>query len=284
MKTGIHYGLPMTDYLAIDALSSGVCHALLSLSPAHAKYHKDNPDESNSAMDIGTVAHKILLEGNQDGIVIVDADDWRTKAAKEARDAAHAAGQIPILSAKMPLILNMVDAAKTFVASSEIAGTFDAGKPEVTLIWDDDGVSCKARPDFLPDDHSIILHVKTTQGSAEPESWIRNQLFGNGYDVAAIFYEDGALQLGIDSESIFLVIEQNAPYGCSLIGLDPMTRENAQRKVQRAIDSWRACNVMGRWPCYPSQICYAETPPWELAATERLEMIDPVQQLEGIQA
>jgi len=285
MKTGIHYGLPMTDYLAIDALSSGVCHALLSQSPMHAKYHKDNPDESNSAMDIGTVAHKILLEGNQDGIVVVDADDWRTKAAKEARDAAHAAGRTPILSAKMPLILNMVDAAKAFVASSELKGIFDAGKPEVTIIWEDDKVLCKARPDFLPDNLPIILHVKTTQGSAEPESWIRNQLFGSGYDVAAIFYEYGmAANCDDDRTSVFLVIEQSAPYGCSLIGLDPMTRENAERKVNRAIDVWHTCKTKNTWPCYPSQICYAETPAWELAATERRELSDPVQEREGIQA
>ena len=224
--------------------------------------------------------------------MIVDADDWRTKAAKEARDAAHAAGQIPILSAKLPVILNMVDAAKAFVASSEIAGIFDAGKPEVTLTWEDDGVLCKARPDWLPGDHSRILHVKTTGGSAEPESWIRNQLFASGYDVAAVFYELGLLRAAdvasfppgrkADTESIFLVIEQDAPHGCSLIGLDPMTRENAERKVARAIAIWRECMKSGKWPCYPTQICYAETPAWEAARVERME-IDPVQMREGLQ-
>ena len=289
MKPGIHHSVPMSDYLAIDALSSGVCHAILSQSPLHAKYKKENPDEANSAMDIGTVAHKILLEGTQDGIVIVDAEDWRTKTAKEARDAAHAAGQVPILVGKLPLILNMVDAAKAFVATSEIAGIFDAGKPEVTLIWEDDGVLCKARPDFLPNDRSLILHVKTTGGSAEPESWIRNQFFGSGYDVAAAFYERSLRALSadpdryLDTQSIFLVIEQDAPYGCSLIGLDPMTRENAERKISRAISQWSNCLHLNWWPCYPSQICYAETPAWELAATERRELIDPVQQREGLQ-
>ena len=291
MKSGIHYDVSMADYLALDALSSGVCHALLSQSPLHAKYHKEHPDESNSAMDIGTIAHQILLEGNQDGIVIVDADDWRTKAAKEQRDAAHALGKAAVLAGKMAEILNMVDAAKAFVASSEIAGIFERGKPEVTLVWDDDGLLCKARPDFLPNDRSLILHVKTTQGSAEPESWIRNQLFSSGCDVAAVFYERGMnfeihgdTVLANDAiQSVFIVIEQQPPYGCSLIGLDPMTRDNAERKVTRAIAKWRQCKATSTWPCYPSQICYAETPAWELAATERRELIDPVQQREGIQ-
>lgn len=285
MSNGIRYGLSMADYLAMPALSSGLCHTLLSQSPAHARWKQQHPEEANSAMDIGTVAHKILLEGNQDGIVIVDADDWRTKAAKEARDAAHAAGTVPILSAKLPMILNMVDAAKAFVATSEIAGIFDAGKPEVTLTWEDDGVVCKARPDFLPDDRSLILHVKTTGGSAEPESFIRNMLFGQGYDVAAVFYER-AFSYVEDStampESVFLVIEQDAPHGCSLIGLDPMTRDNAERKVRNAINQWRACCKIGKWPCYPTDICYAETPPWEAARVERMEL-DQEQMKHGIQ-
>lgn len=284
--SGIIYGMEMERYLAFDALSSGVCHTLLSQSPMHAKWHKDHPSESNSAMDIGTVAHKILLEGNQDGIVIVDAEDWRTKAAKEARDAAREAGKVPILSAKLPVILNMVDAAKRFVASSEISGIFDRGKPEVTLTWEDVGTLCKARPDFLPDDHSLILHVKTTQGSAEPESWIRNQLFGNGYDVAAAFYERGLRALNrepIQSDSVFLVIEQEAPHGCSLIGLDPMTRDMAERKVQRAVGLWERCCQENEWPCYPKGICYSEMPAWEAARVERMELYQ-IQMREGIQA
>jgi hypothetical protein len=288
VKPGIHYGVSMVDYLKIDALSSGVCHALLSQSPRHAKWKKDNPEDANSVMDIGTVAHRILLEGHEDGIVIVDADDWRTKAAREAREAANTQGRIAVLAAKMGAVREMAEAAKNYLAGSELGGILEFGKPEVTMIWDDDGVLCKARPDFLPDDRSVILHVKTTGGSAEPESWIRNQLFASGYDVAAAFYERGLDNI-LDAEaheiaqSVFLVIEQSAPYGCSLIGLDPMTRENAERNVARAIATWRQCKATNRWPCYPSRIAYAEVPAWELAATERRDMVDPIQELEGLQ-
>ena len=62
MSNGIQHGLSMADYLSTDALSSGVCHALLSQSPCHAKWKKDNPEDATSIMDIGTVAHKILLK------------------------------------------------------------------------------------------------------------------------------------------------------------------------------------------------------------------------------
>ena len=38
-------------------------------------------------LDHGTAAHALLFEGRKP--LIVDADDWRTKAAREARDQAR---------------------------------------------------------------------------------------------------------------------------------------------------------------------------------------------------
>jgi hypothetical protein len=268
----------MSDYLAIDALSSGVCHTLLTESPLHAKWRKEHPTDATDKMDIGTIAHQILLEGTEDGIVVVDAADWRTKVAQSARDAARAEGKAAILAVRLPQVREMVAAARRFLEHSPLAGALEHGQAEGSMEWIEHGVACKVRPDFMPDDHPYILHVKTTDGTAAPNAWIRNHLFGSGYDVTAAFYEHGLP----DRESIFLVIEQNAPYGCSLIGLDPMSRDNAERKVTRAMAIWADCMRTGKWPCYPTDICYAETPAWELAETERME-IDPVQQREGLQ-
>lgn len=290
MKPGIHQ-ISMSEYLALKALSSGLCHTLLTYSPYHAKWEQDNrPDDPSIESDIGTAIHEALLEG-RDRIVEIEADDWRSKAAREARDAVRAAGKIPMLARTAALIEPAVSAAKAYIASSEIAGVLDAGKPEETLIWQEGAVTCKARPDWLDTIRPLMLHVKTTGGSAEPNSWIRNQLVPSGYDVSMAFYERGFYQLMNGDNSfqlmnVFLVIEQQEPHGCSLIGLDPAMRDLAAKKADRAIRTWRECQLEGRWPCYPTRIAYAEPKSWQMEQEEQatlIETYDRLQEKHGLQ-
>ena len=274
MTPGIRSGVAMGEYLLMAGLSASRINTLLQYSPFHA-YH-DEGGEPSEVSDIGTAIHSALLEG-VDNIVTIDAEDWRTKDAKAARDAARAAGKIPMLARKVSQVMSAVEAAKRYISSSEIAGVFDDGKPEQTVIWKEGEMLCKARPDWLTNDRSLLLHVKTTAGSAQPDSWIRNMLTGMGYDVAASFYERGCYQAKIETksggvvQSVFLVIEQSPPYGCSLIGLDLAMQDLAARKVERAIATWQRCKATGIYPAYPSRICYAAPKPWELEAEETRE-------------
>lgn len=285
----------MQEYLRLPALSSGICHTLLTRSPFHAwfesAFNANRPFDASAAADIGTYAHACLLEGSFDALVICPFDDWRKKEAQAMRDDARAAGKTPILERKVSEVRAMVDAARAFVADSELSGVFDTGAPEQTLRWQEGDTPCKARPDWLTEDHSILLHVKTTQGSAEPNAWIRNQMIPMGYDVAAAFYERGLYATPGNKDaptSVFLVIEQNAPYGCSLVGLSEQLAELSAAKVGRAIALWQQCAASNRWPSYPNRIAYAEAPAWTLNEWEEREAmrehIDPLQQLHGIQA
>jgi len=128
MKPGLFPNIPMADYVAdklcvVPTLNASSAHTLLSQSPFHAftAHPRLNPaaqqDESNVA-DIGTVAHEVLLTGSTSRIVVVQAEDWRTKAAQEARKAARENGGVAILVAKMADVKAMVDAAQEYVARS----------------------------------------------------------------------------------------------------------------------------------------------------------------------
>lgn len=268
----IQLNLPMSDYLKMRGFSSSVAHRVITQSPFHARYSQTAPRDDSGVADIGTIAHRILLEGHEDGIALIDADDWRTKAAKEARDTAYAEGKTPLLARKMEPIRDMVAAARKFVAQSEIAGCFDRGDAEVTLDWDDDGLPCKIRPDYLTDDWHLSL--KTTPGSANPASWIRRQLTPMGYDFGLEFYRRGLRANGIGEECQhrILVIEQEPPYGCSLIALAPSKRDIAERAVEQAIALWKRCKATGEYPCYSTQTHYAEATTWELADAEEREI------------
>lgn len=308
LPPGLHADIPMEQYLADDALSAGTCHTLLTYSPLHAKHAREHRGDNNSTpADIGTCAHSMLLEGNANGIAVIDPKDypaektgaipdgWTNKAIRAARDEAYAAGKTPILKARMVEVVSMVDAALEFIGYSELPGIFQRGRPELTMVWREGKLRCRARPDWLADEQDVILHYKTTSGSAQPDAWIRNQLVPCGYDVAAAFYERGLYEMPGGEErssptSVFLVQETAPPYCCSLVGLSPALLELAERKVERAIGIWTQCVASGRWPAYPSRICYAEPKPWQLAEAEEHHAADvdaaydQLQMRHGVQA
>ena len=97
LEAGVLDDLPDPEYHAHPALSSSGARKLLPPScPARFKWERDNPPPSRPALDIGSAAHKQVLGVGAD-IVVVEADDWKTKAAQETRKAAYAAVQIPLL-------------------------------------------------------------------------------------------------------------------------------------------------------------------------------------------
>lgn len=266
----ISFNLPMADYLALDAFSSSVAFRVVTQSPYHARYSQIAPENYCKTADIGTAAHKILLEGTEDGIVLIDAPDWRTNAAKAERDAAYAECKIPLLVHQIDAIRAMVNSVRSFVEKTEIAKVFGSGNAEVSIHWDEGGLLCKARPDYLSDDWHISL--KTTSASANPALWIRRQLTPMGYDFGLAFYERGLKANGVKVQHRLLVIEQNPPYGCSLIALGPDKKAISTALVQQSIETWKRCVETGEYPGYPTDTHYAEATPWELAEAEEREL------------
>lgn len=270
------YDMPMAEYLALPALSSGMCQKLLAQSPLHAwidsAFNPNREQDNSKVADIGTTMHDLLL-GGEGKIVVINPQDhptekdgkfasgWTNKSIRAARDKAYAAGKTPILLAAHQKVELAVNAAREYVAHSEISGVFDSGKAEQTIIWEENGVLCKARPDWLTADCRVCLSYKTTSGTAEPNSWIRTQL--PSYDVSTIFYSRAVASLGVVAQIVHLVQEQSDPFACSLIALAPSFEQLASRKLDTAIALWADCSSKNHWPAYPSRVCWAEPLPWQ---------------------
>lgn len=268
------YTIPLADYLADPApepsLSASVAHTLLTHTPMHAyiKHPRLNPGmvrESSNAMDLGSICHGLLLEGDESRLVIIEANDFRTKVAQDTRDEARAAGLVPVLAGQMGQIHEIVAAAKSAIANSELASAFKDGKPEQTLLWQEHGTWCKSRPDWLTNDGIIILDYKTTAGSAEPTSWMRGPMLGNGCDLQAALGLRGISRLVTQSQQcqfVFMVQEVEPPYCMSFVGLSPAFLDVANRKLDRALQLWQDCLSMNVWPGYPSRVAWVEPPAW----------------------
>ena len=278
MKAGLHFDMPMEDYLSLPAAGSSTLATLDSQSAYHAWYGSFlNPSrirDNSSETDNGTIAHALLLEGSEDNLEVIDAPDWRTKAAKESRDAAYAAGKTPILAGKIQPIRDMVESVRRWVDQSEVKGIFQNGNAEVTGLWEENGAQFRLRADWLTTDQSIILDLKTTATNANPQVFIR-QLLSMNYDIQAALYCRGMEKItGKRPKFIFLVAENKPPYACSLIGLAPSLLELADRKVDRAIAQWSECIKSRKFPAYPMRICWAEAPAWELAKFDERDILN----------
>lgn len=286
LQPGIH-SIPMAEYLADPcerpSLTASVANCLLTRSPAHARMmhprlYPGFERDDESRFDLGSAAHALLLEGDASAIEFIAANDWRTNAAKEARDAARAAGKLPVLNKYEGSLRKMVEVAKEAIAQSEFAGIWQHGRPEQTIIWQEDGVTCRCRPDFMRKDRTILLDYKTSE-SAEPGFFIR-QIPRIGYDVSAAFYLRGVEALGqyegaTQDEAghrypvyVFLAQEIEPPFACSLVALGEAYKAIADAKVEKAIALWRDCLKRDRWPAYDLRLHYAEPTSWQLAEFE----------------
>lgn len=230
----------------------------------HPKLNPDFERDSDDKFNIGNAAHALML-GDPKKFAIIAATDWRTKDAKAARDAASIAGKIPLLTEQWLRVNAMVTSGKCQLAGHlDTADAFTAGKPEQTLIWQEDGVWCRARLDWLPDSGAVFPDYKSTDASASPDAWQRI-LFSLGFDIQAAFYRRGIRALGLceNPEFKFVVQETEAPFDLCVIGLMPAAVDLADfKKVAEAISRWKWCLKHDRWPGYPNRTCYVDAPAW----------------------
>jgi hypothetical protein len=277
MNAGI-YTLTADQYHADPAptasLSSSIASVLLTQSPMHAWLahprlnHNYTREEGNSRFDLGSAAHMMLLERREDRIVRVQADDWRTKAAKEARDAAQANGQYAVLERQYADIVAMCTAAQDYMLTTELGDMLATGDPERTVLWQEGDLWYRCRPDMLSKDRRIVLDYKST-ASAAPDA-IAKQIGRMGYDMQSEFYTRGisAVTWREDTAFVFLFQEITPPYACSLISLSNAYRAVGQAKVARAMGTWHTCVKTNNWPAYTNRILYAEPKPWDLTQAE----------------
>jgi hypothetical protein len=133
------------------------------------------------------------------------------------------------------------------------------------MVWNDGGVWCKARIDWLHHNRRCIDDLKTGAGSAKPDAWTRT-VYGRGGDLQAAFYLRGLAELGYpDAQFRWLVAENSYPYATSVVSLSPEGLAHASDQVEQAIQLWRKCLNADHWPGYPTRTCYIDPPAWSLS-------------------
>ena len=266
------YDIPADEYHADPVAggslsSSGACDLIAPSCPARYRHNQDHGgDDHRPHFDFGHAAHRLVL-GDGPEIVVIDAADWRTKAAKATRDEAHASGAVPLLTADY----QQVEAMAAAILDHPIAAALfrpGHGKAEQTLVWRDDrtGTMRRARLDWLPEprDGRLIVPDYKTCHSANPEA-LSKAVYQFGYHQQADWYLAGTQALGLaDTHAAFVFVaqEKDPPYLVTVFELDHVAMRIGAARNRRAIDVYVHCTKTGRWPAYVDGVTQLALPRW----------------------
>lgn len=265
------YDIPADVYHADPvpggSLSSSGARKLLPPScPALYRWERDHPPATTKAFDMGHAAHKLVL-GIGAELVVVDAGDWRTKAARHARDEAHAAGYVPLLMADWHQVEAMAAALREHPLATALFNP-QTGWAERSLFWVDQatGVWLRARLDWLPGYETgqrVIFADYKTCHSASPDALTR-AMADHGYPQQADWYLDGAKALGLADRAAFVFVcqEKTPPYLVTVAEPDTIAMQRARHLNRQAIALYADCVANDRWPGYADDVELIPLPGW----------------------
>lgn len=267
MNPGLYDGIPDEQYHA-DKTSLSVSGAKKLLPPScparffHEREHGQPPKRS---FDLGKAAHAEVL-GTGAEVVVIDAEDWKTKPARDARDEAYAAGKTPLLAADKVKVEEMAAALRRHPLAAALLDP-ERGKPEQSGYWTDDvtGVLRRFRLDWLPNtDGGRLLVPDYKSCAAADRHAVQSSVAKYRYFMQDAWYRDGLHALGIAEDIAFLFVFQeiNPPYLVNVVELDAPAVEEGRRRNDQALRIYRDCTESGIWPGYADDVELISLPRW----------------------
>jgi hypothetical protein len=269
-EPGLYGGVTAEQYHADPvpggSLTSSGARALLPPScPALFRHKQLHGEPHKPEWDFGHAAHRLVL-GAGAGVVEVEANDWRTNAAKAAKAEAHAAGLVPLLTKDLATVHEMADALRSHPEASALLAP-GTGDPEQVVVWQDEdtGVWCRAMFDWLrhrpPTGRRVLVDYKTC-ASAEPGDI--DKAVGNfGYHQQDPWYRDAVRSIdGTEPGFVFIFQERTPPYLVTVAELDPIARRIGAYRNHWARQTYARCLAADDWPPYTTGIYEAHLTRW----------------------
>lgn len=252
------------------------------LNPPEPTEDEDEDEDGNkTAFDFGNVAHTLIL-GEGDELVVIDAKDWRTKAAKEQRAAAFEAGKQPCLAKIYEKAERCVEAVRQQLADDP--DNFDAftapGHSEVNAFAQLETFAgrmwARCRMDRRTHDMRIY-DFKTLKVGTDSEDFSK-YLVREGRDIQAVHYQqiEARLQdVSWDAISFrFVVVDPDPPHTLVVVEQSAQMAQWSQERWQWAIDKWAKCGAAGRWPGRTPATHYIDAPGYAQTSWEAKVQMD----------
>lgn len=206
------------------------------------------PSAPSASLDMGSLAHSLVL-GKGGDIVVVEAEDYRQKGARDARDEARKAGRTPVLKKDLIPVQSMVEEARSFLTRAGITeDTIRASKVETAMVWDLNGVWCRGKVDLALDRH-VIIDYKTTIKRPD-EEWVEAAGKYGYLEQAALYSLGYELIEGVAPKFVFLVQQKQEPWLCRYFQYSDEALVKAKTRILAAAERWAKCLASDTWPDY----------------------------------
>lgn len=268
LPMGLVEGMPLEEYLAVDALSATGLK-LLARSPWHFKNRIET--DPTPAMLRGTLAHCAVLEPDAmaSRYVVMPEDaprrpsrlQWEAKNPSPESKAAMAwwtrfqednVGRDLVPHVDYLVCQQQLEAIK---AEPELAALLRAGRGEVSVFWIDSatGVYCKARPDWLPPaDGNRITPLDLKTCADESPNGFGRAAARLRYDLQAAHYTAGieaVTKLKVEKFA-FGAVSNKPPVLAVPYSLTDEIREQGAEERRELMERLVWCQRENRWPAY----------------------------------
>lgn len=261
-EPGVIDGMPDDVYHGDPVPGGSLSHSGLKTIldvPARFRHQQLHGRPHKRAYDLGHAVHAEVL-GIGAPVQIIEARDYKTKAAQEERDAAYAAGEVPILRREWVQVQGMVEALRVHHTAGRLFVP-GRGHAERSVFWYDDefGIWRRARFDWslrLPDGRFAMVDYKSVgKGTVSPGS-IARKLYDFGYYTQDVYYSDGAeaVELGDDPAFLFVFQETEPPYLVTVAQASVEARQWARLKIRQGLDLYARCRAANHWPDYAPDV------------------------------
>lgn len=278
--------VPDADYFAFPAVSNSL---LSQPTPAHMRAYLDGTDTDTPSRAFGRAYHMGALQPmayatryavpgecaaelktgggcTATGKVLVGGR-WYCSRRGHAPDGVPAdAGILPIGQADHDTIMAMSSALRDVPAIRNLIDL--PGGFELSIRWEEDGVVCKARVDFVAPDHGVALDLKSAR-DASPDGFARAAA-NYRYNRQEAWYRRGLRAVGIDIRAFVFVAQEKAPpYAAAAYTIPDYAVAAGEAEAISRLVEYQASKDTGHWPAYGgANTIELDWPAW---ADERIE-------------
>ena len=239
------------DAIVIREIPNELYHSELGISSSFVRkfgesqiHAVETEQETTPAMNFGTAAHYMLVEGEavfNDNVGVIVGSPY-TKVSKDLKQDFIDRGLVVINEKDYLSIEGM---ASNIIPEADMYLNGEGKIAEASFYWYEDDVLCKCRPDVIcnpqgphQDFEIVAVDYKTTY-SCSPESFLESVL-KYGYAQQAAWYRRGLDAAGYRvKEFVFGAQEKKEPYASKIFKITDKQMDKAWLDMKDMLESYK---------------------------------------------